>query len=68
MEELEKESCVRGYYVYSAIWDAKIREQVSRVRESRNERGRYAVAVVKDGVVLSNRIILEIISSLKKFV
>ena len=43
---------MHGYHVYSAIWDAEIGEQVSCVWEPRTESDQYAVAVVKDGVVV----------------
>lgn len=31
VEELEKESGMRGYHVYTAIWDGEIGEQLSCV-------------------------------------
>ena len=46
MEELEKESCMHGYHVYSAILDVEIGQQVSCIPEPRNGSHWYAIAVV----------------------
>ena len=54
METAERSSCVRGYHVYRAIWDAVIGEDLVCERETTNEHDRYAVAVVKDGVVIGH--------------
>ena len=38
---------MRGYHVYKDIWEANVGEELECVRERRNEKDRYAVAVVK---------------------
>ena len=44
--------CIRGYHIYFNIWDAVIGEEVECVREPLNENDRYAVAVIKDDVII----------------
>lgn len=51
---LERNCCVRGYHVYHSIWDATVGEELLCEREPTNERDRYAVAVIKDGVVIGH--------------
>lgn len=53
-ETAERSSCVQGYHVYRAIWDAVIGEDLVCERETTNEHDRYAVAVVKDGVIIGH--------------
>ena len=48
MKEFEINSCVRGYHVYSSIWEISIGEQFECARETLNDSDRYAVAVIKD--------------------
>ena len=51
---MERECCVRGYHVYIDVWDAAIGEELDCQREPSNANDRYAVAVVKSGVVVSH--------------
>ena len=48
MEEYEVDSCIRGYHVYQAFWEANIGDIFRCKRESHNARDRYVVAVVDD--------------------
>jgi len=50
----EQPSCVRGYHIYTyiAIWTAALGEELECVREVTNSRDRYAVAVIKGGVII----------------
>ena len=52
MATLEMETCVRGFHVYKAIWEATVGEELECGRERGNQVDRYAVAVVKDKVVV----------------
>ena len=45
---------MRGYHVYSAIWDAATGEELVCERELSNDHDRYAVAVKKDGVIIGH--------------
>ena len=44
--------CVRGYHVYKEIWTAVIGETLLCTREPDNANDRYAVAVLKDGMII----------------
>ena len=46
METFE-ETCVRGYHVYNAVWEAAVGDELECRRETSNRVDRYAVAVVK---------------------
>ena len=48
MAILEMETCVRGFHVYKAIWEAAVREEPEYRRERGNRVDCYAVAIVKD--------------------
>ena len=54
MTEWEVDSCVRGYHVYEGIWAAALGEQIGCIREPLNAMDRYAVALKKDGAVISH--------------
>ena len=58
MEELKKGSCFCGYHIYLSIWDAESGEPVHafclRILYCSNECNHYAVAIVKDGMVVGN--------------
>jgi len=54
MDEFEWSNCVYGYHVYCAIWNAVIGETLDCKREPLNEHDRYAVAVIKDDVVVGH--------------
>lgn len=53
-EELEINSCVRGYHVYQSIWTPVVGEGLDCVREPTNDIDRYAVMVVKDGTTVGH--------------
>ena len=46
--------CVRGYHVYQTIWVAAVGEELACEREPTNKFDRYAVAVVKGGVIIGH--------------
>ena len=46
--------CVQGYHVYKEIWTAVIGETLSCTREPDNANDRYAVAVLKDGMIIGH--------------
>ena len=54
MVTLEMETCVRGFHIYKAIWEAAVKEELEcgRVRGKRVDR--YTVAVVKDEMVVQH--------------
>ena len=54
MEECERVCCVRGYHIYKHIWEAVVGETVECQREPCNMKDRYAVAVIKDGVIIGH--------------
>ena len=54
MEEAHIECCVRGYHVYSEIWEAVLGETLSCRREPTNVSDRYAVAVLKDDITVGH--------------
>ena len=50
----ERESCIRGYHVYGAVWSPTSGERLYCERETRNLEDPYAVSVLKldhEGVV-----------------
>ena len=51
---LEMETCVRGFHVYKAIWEAAFGEKLKCRRERGNRKDCYAVAVVKDEAVVGH--------------
>ena len=48
------ESCVRGYHVYKSSWAASIGEILLCEREERNLEDPYAVAIVRNGVIVGH--------------
>ena len=48
------ESVVRGYHVYQTMWEAAICEELPCKAEGGNCSDRFAVAVVKDGIVVGH--------------
>ena len=54
MDVYERSCCVRGYHVYRIIWEATVGEELECVRDPRNEKDRYAVAVVNGGSVIGH--------------
>ena len=49
MEEFEKASCIRGFYVYQDNWTPILGERLVCKNEPDNPRDQYAVAVYKSG-------------------
>ena len=49
-----QDRCVCGYHFYHSIWDAAIGEHLECRREPLNRRDRYAVAVLKDDIIISH--------------
>ena len=47
MEELEYESCVRGYHIYRSVWNAMPEEIFPCSIEEGNTKDRYVVSIVK---------------------
>ena len=43
-----------GYHVYQTIWATVVREELACEREPTNASDRYAVAVVKSGVIIGH--------------
>ena len=54
MAKFVLKSVVRGYHVYHTIWEAAIGEEHPCKAEGGNCSDRFAVAVVKDGIVVSH--------------
>ena len=50
----EMETCVRGFHVYTAIWEAAVGEELECGREKGNRVDRYAVAIVTDETVVGH--------------
>ena len=46
--------CIRGYHVYGAIWSSTIGEILTCERDRHNTTDRYAVAVMKSGIVVGH--------------
>ena len=49
-------SCIRGHHVhvYKSIWTPFLEEQLSCQREHGNIEDLYAVAMIKDGVIIGH--------------
>ena len=54
METFQKESCVRGYHIYRELWDAVVGEELECQRERGNATDMYAVAVIKDSIIVGH--------------
>ena len=54
MEDFEVPWCIRGYHIYKYIWHAAIGQHLSCRREPDNTSDRYAVAVIKDGIIIGH--------------
>ena len=55
MDTKEIECCIRGYHVYRDIWEAAVDEELVCRPERSNAHDRYAVAVMKNDLVDSDR-------------
>ena len=45
---------MRGYHIYGAIWISALGERLECVTEPTNSTDRYAVAVIKEGVIIGH--------------
>ena len=54
MENFEKECVIHGYPVYKEIWEATIGDELDCLWEPSNIVDRYAVAVMKSGIVVGH--------------
>ena len=54
METQEIECCIRGYHVYQDIWEAAVDEELVCRPERSNAHDRYAVAVMKNDLVVGH--------------
>ena len=53
-ESFQLPSCIRGYHVYKDLWNPLLRDQLHCQRERSNDKDRYAIAVVDDGVAVGH--------------
>ena len=54
MDYYEQDSCIRGYQIYQNIWTAEVDEHFVRERELLNSSDGYAVAVLKNNIIVSS--------------
>ena len=54
LEMLEIKSFVRGYHAYMDIWTPEEGERLNLIREPDNIKDKYAVSVMKDGLVVGH--------------
>ena len=54
MEVFKRESCIRGYHVYKAVWEPELGEELQCRRERVNAQDMYAIAVIKDTNVVGH--------------
>lgn len=54
MEDYRRDSCIRGYHVYKSVWDANVGEILQCKRERQNSEDKYAVAVLKSGMIVGH--------------
>ena len=54
LESFTNEAMIRGYYVYKDIWEAVLDEEVPCQKELGNLADPFAVAVIRDGVVVGH--------------
>ena len=47
-------SMVRGYHVYKDVWDAVVGDELQCIRETSNRHDPFAVAVVKNMIVVGH--------------
>ena len=51
-EELERRCSMHGYHIYQTIWDTVVGETLECRRQPLNEHNRYALAVIKDDMII----------------
>ena len=54
MDLCERSCCMHGYHTYERIWNATIGGELLCKHELDNERDRYAVAVIKEGIIIGH--------------
>ena len=54
VSEFKYESCICGYHIYKDIWSSTVGEHLICERETLNLTDRYAVAVLKDDVIIGH--------------
>ena len=54
VSKFEYEPCIHGYHIYKDIWNSTVGEHLICERETLNSTDRYAVAVLKDDVVIGH--------------
>ena len=54
LTDFELSGCIRGYHVFQHIWESEVGETLVREREPSNVNDRYAVAVIRDGVIVGH--------------
>ena len=47
-------SCIRGYHIYKTVWEATVGEELQCIREPTNISDRYAISVIKEGIVIGH--------------
>ena len=52
--KFECQSCIRGYHIYKDIWSSTIGEHFTCKKEMLNSTDRYAIAVLKDDVIIDH--------------
>ena len=54
MYEYQLQWCVRGYHIYKEEWEAAVGEKLKCEREKNNVKDPYAVAVVRENVIVGH--------------
>ena len=54
MEELRRESCIRGHHIYKNIWNPAVGEVLVCEREPHNAADRYFVAITKGAFLIDD--------------
>ena len=54
MEEINQESCIRGYHVYKDTWEANIGDKLDCVRQPGNSKDRFAVATLRNNTIVGH--------------
>ena len=54
MYEYQLQWCVKGYHIYKEEWEAAVGEELKCEREKNNVKDPYAVAVVRENVLIGH--------------
>ena len=54
MYKYQLQWCVRGYHIYKEEWEAAVGEELKCEREKNNAKDPYAVAVVRENVIVGH--------------